>query len=1145
MTNESNFLPHGTVPRGRHYNSLQRDIARHHKHAWDQTQDAGELLLHDNLPDAGTLTHADIEARLQNLYQGREIGAAADWPLLTIHGKWTPDGAPRPFVPDWVPENLQARLWGRIGTHRYTTEYDQINSNTWCWVDFRDDTLHETPLLAEQVESAGLIPALPVFFKITPVATSLEDALAPFTGLIAKRPSTVHEGVQPVMDRFGMYVMMSTADMYGNALHGVMGVGYGNTRQPSPSFFWSVVYRTSALAVRLLPISEPAVTRSYTGFTHTTVSPERARLESSRPTIPENVMVVTDANRVTLTWTYNEDLIPVNGWLVSVFISGATESFRYENTVREFTRVLPWGAVYTMHLQGWNRNGNGVPFIVQDVISPNPGMVPGMVSDFTATIDVDALSFTLTWTAAAGTVTGYSIEYFSDSNLIHDGDTTETTFTVLNVERSVYRARVAAYNDDGVGLWSAYLVLDINIGAVLTDVPGPVTNLRQDVDQTTDSQIVWTWVLPAGIFDAVRVETGPNGISFPAGENLANTATSYIWRGNGVQYIRVAARNAVGLAVWVTVMGISHQAQETYHQRLDTFVYANSALSPIGTIRPTIAGVDEDNLRAWAHSLSYFVDDERHIAPVNNFRIGGKNAVTTYRPAGSMSGGRALASNAITSSNWSINSTTGVLSLSALELRSLTPYVQEGGIALTVAFRRSGNQVTPYILVHGLHISGLRPTILPYSIRTQADELPGHGVAAASFFEDVDNISREVFHANTDLVLGTNSISLTFTFSPLPTGYSNGFLVAFIARNTSTGNVSVNVHNFGSRALYYENGTRVSAGDIQAGDRYVIEYYQNLLYLRISDFGNYGTTRTYAGVGQAALHDGLLPGAAGQGLAYHASALCGPASSSNVTIELGGSGTNNHTRSSMTSGPLWRDNRWWVDDAGISTLRDNWGDAGASRLPTAIPEGYRPTQNITINPGSTNLPQLLSFRRSRAWLGLRGSPSSSDIGIPSGYQASYFMDSKAGRDLFGWDQWTDFPISPGNININGMLTAAGAVSFSRIWLTQVPHRTWYTAYETPTAEADTIDTYVINNYQSGDSIATGDAARRVQPPLFDHSFLAPRLEDSTNVRYPMNERIVLFPKTFENNLQATDALNRLFTHFEIELPAYTTADPLP
>ena len=1155
MTNESELLPHDVVPRGRHYNSLQRDILRHHQHAWNETQKAGDLLLHGKLPDVGTLSHTEIEARLQDFQQGREVGLAADWPLLTVHGKWTPDGKPRPFVPDWVPENLQARQWGRIGTHRYTTDFDQVNSNTWCWVDFRNDTQHEMPLLAEQVTSAGMIQALPLFFKVTPVAMTLEDALSPFTGLIAKRPSTVHEGVQAVMDRFGMYVMMSTADMYGNALHGVMGVGYPNTRQPNPSFFWSVTYRTSVLTERLRPVTEPVLTRSYTGFTHTTVSPERTRLESSRPSIPENVQVVVDNNQVTLTWTYDAELIPINGWLVTIYIGGEKESYRYKNTDRTLSRTLPWGKFYTLHLQGWNRNGDGVPFINQSQITPNPGRVPGVISNLSATINVDALSFTLTWTAAAGTVTGYKIEYSSESNLLQTVETTETTLTVLNVERNVYYARVAAINDDGAGDWSEKIVLDINIGSVLTDVPSTVINLQQDFDATTDSQIVWTWTLPTGAFDSIRVNTGPNGTTgwnTEAEQILLPTATSYTWRGNGVQFIRVAPKNAKGYAAWVIVSGISHQPQKTYHQRLDVRVYANSELSPTSTLRPKITGVGADQIRAWAHSLSYNIDTRRHIVRVDNFRIGNKNAVTNYRPPSSMSGGRALASNAVVNSDWRLSGRTGRMSFdTGSELRSMTPYYQEGGIVLTMAFKRTGNKVTPYLLLHALHIGGLRPTILPYSVRSQANHLPGHGVAAASFFDDRDNVSRSVHYINDSDVTG-NRFEIDVVTRPLSDvpRYSDGLLVSFEARYTSDRPVSIQVSERGLRELYFENGDRVGSGHIQQGDQYLVEYYNRKFYLVISDQSrSSGNVNTYGGIGQAALSEGRIPGASSSALAFHTSALCGPPGGDNRigTIELGGTGTHSRSPTTMSSNPVWRDNRWWVDDAGISTLTSFWGDAGASRLPSIVPVGYRPTQNVKIMPSSpVTLSKILAFRRSRAWLGVKGNPGSSDIGVPRGKQMSYFIDSKAGRDLFGWDQWTDFPISPGNLNITGILNATGTVSFSRIWLTQVPNKTWYTSYENPTAEADTIDTYVINNYQCGDSRATGASDRKIQPDLFAGSvIMAPNLESTTDRRYPLNERIVLFPKTTDGELQTTKAVNKLFVYDEIELQSYTTTDPQP
>src|ERR1700690_3314426 len=77
---------------------------------------------------------------------------------------------------------------------------------------------------------------------------------------------------------------------------------------------------------------------------------------------------------------------------------------------------------------------------------------------------------------------------------------------------------------------------------------------------------------------------------------------------------------------------------------------------------------------------------------------------------------------------------------------------------------------------------------------------------------------------------GTNSIALTPQgFTATQSVYANYQVYGWVAPNTSTGNVSVNVSAIGALNLYLANGaTQAGSGNIQAGAYYQIAYNSTL-----------------------------------------------------------------------------------------------------------------------------------------------------------------------------------------------------------------------------------------------------------------------------------------------------------------------------
>jgi hypothetical protein len=97
------------------------------------------------------------------------------------------------------------------------------------------------------------------------------------------------------------------------------------------------------------------------------------------------------------------------------------------------------------------------------------------------------------------------------------------------------------------------------------------------------------------------------------------------------------------------------------------------------------------------------------------------------------------------------------------------------------------------------------------------------GLSAGSAATDSANIAQVQNSFGSFLtVSGTDTI--TATVSPALTAYASGQMFAFVAANTNTGAVTINISTLGAKAITKNGNTALSAGDLTANYLFVIVY---------------------------------------------------------------------------------------------------------------------------------------------------------------------------------------------------------------------------------------------------------------------------------------------------------------------------------
>jgi len=89
-------------------------------------------------------------------------------------------------------------------------------------------------------------------------------------------------------------------------------------------------------------------------------------------------------------------------------------------------------------------------------------------------------------------------------------------------------------------------------------------------------------------------------------------------------------------------------------------------------------------------------------------------------------------------------------------------------------------------------------------------------------YDNIPPINDSSTNANFLTVSGTNT--LTATASPTVTSYLTGSQYTFVAQNTNTGAVTINIDGTGAKAITKNGATALGGGDIISGQVMFIEY---------------------------------------------------------------------------------------------------------------------------------------------------------------------------------------------------------------------------------------------------------------------------------------------------------------------------------
>jgi hypothetical protein len=76
----------------------------------------------------------------------------------------------------------------------------------------------------------------------------------------------------------------------------------------------------------------------------------------------------------------------------------------------------------------------------------------------------------------------------------------------------------------------------------------------------------------------------------------------------------------------------------------------------------------------------------------------------------------------------------------------------------------------------------------------------------------------------TTIATVTGTDTLTGSLTPAPTAYATGNLFSFVAANTNTGAVTINLNSLGAKSITKQGSTALIASDIVSGQTYLIEY---------------------------------------------------------------------------------------------------------------------------------------------------------------------------------------------------------------------------------------------------------------------------------------------------------------------------------
>jgi titin len=287
---------------------------------------------------------------------------------------------------------------------------------------------------------------------------------------------------------------------------------------------------SNTLSVQTLPDppSQPTAFQ-VTGFTQTTVSLSWQAPATGDQTGYE-IQYTTDPN--------------FGGTVPSLNIANAAVLSATVQNLQPYT-------TYYFRLRAINAGGGSTPASAQQQTLPNPPAAPTNLSASAVT----QTGFTVNWTAPAGPVTSYELDYGTAQNFagattiaIADGTATSQALASLT-QNTTYYVRIRAKNTGGTGANSDVLTV-----LTLPNAPAAPTNLAANA--IGPSGLTLTWSAPAGPITGyvVQYSTASDFSASPQQVTVGNSTSQAITglSPNTTYYFRVKAQNAGGESAYST-----------------------------------------------------------------------------------------------------------------------------------------------------------------------------------------------------------------------------------------------------------------------------------------------------------------------------------------------------------------------------------------------------------------------------------------------------------------------------------------------------------------------------------------------------------------------------------------------------------------
>ena len=274
-------------------------------------------------------------------------------------------------------------------------------------------------------------------------------------------------------------------------------------------------------------------------------SEEASAVHIPAPTVPESVNAVVSGSDIVVAWTVPEesynDGYDVRRRTGSETWNGPERLDSPQARSHTHEDAAP-GATHEYQVRSWNRAGESAWSETASAIRINP---PGMPADLAAA--VSGADIAVTWTAAAGLVSGYDLErrvqWSADWTRV---SVSGTSHTHTGPQADVYHEyRVRARNSAGESGWAG------PVTARVVNPPPPPAQVSASV-QGNDVRVSWT-APGAGIVDSYDVSYGAAGQDSAETASVEAPATGFVHDnpvGDTAYEYRVRSVNAGGSSEW-------------------------------------------------------------------------------------------------------------------------------------------------------------------------------------------------------------------------------------------------------------------------------------------------------------------------------------------------------------------------------------------------------------------------------------------------------------------------------------------------------------------------------------------------------------------------------------------------------------------